>query len=110
MSKHRKQRRKPAPSPARKDALDPRPESGHIPNLYFRAVAPEQLLSVGRYIASPPFATDVALQQLSPSMCRAIPQSTLLWQALHSGLLSTGLLKDALGFSEERAVSRTGCK
>ena len=80
-----------------------RVESGRVPNLFWRAVAMEDLR------ASPDF--DALPDESSVALAGArsfayVRQGTAAWDALHDGRLTTGILKACLGFNEEYVDKR----
>lgn len=80
-----------------------RVESGRVPNLFWRAVAMEDLR------ASPDF--DALPEESSVTLAGArsfayVRQGTEAWDALHDGRLTTGILKACLGFNEEYVDKR----
>lgn len=71
---------------------------GRVPNVFWRAVSADDLRAEARFVALPEVA-DVALG--GRRSFAYVRQGTELWDALHDGRCTTGLLLGALGFSED---------
>lgn len=71
--------------------------SGRVPNVFWRAVALDDLRSCVSFVGLPEESRIVIAGRRSFASVR---QGTALWDALHDGRLTTGLLKNALGFCE----------
>jgi len=77
--------------------------SGKVPNLFWRAVDINDLRDAENFVALP----DVSRIRLAGAKSFAyVRQGTEVWDALHDGRLTTGILKAALGFNEEKVNKR----
>ncbi|KXZ53945.1 hypothetical protein GPECTOR_6g863 [Gonium pectorale] len=80
--------------------------SGPVPNLFWGHVSMEQLRATPRFVGLP--EAEQLMPLPSAALARYLRQESAAWAALHPGLLSTGLLKEALGLREPRAARQLG--
>ncbi|KAK9803265.1 hypothetical protein WJX72_002909 [[Myrmecia] bisecta] len=78
---------------------------GSIPNLYYRAISMDQLRAHPHFNGLPPVEK---VPLYNTQSYRYIRQDNPLWDALHSGVLTTGILNGTLGFYEQGASKRLG--
>ncbi|KAG2496759.1 hypothetical protein HYH03_005168 [Edaphochlamys debaryana] len=81
---------------------------GMVPNLYWGAVSMDQLRSTAypRFVGLPDPSELLPLPGLWAA--RFVRQDSTCWSALHAGVLTTGLLKEALGLKEPGAARVVG--
>ncbi|KAK3260202.1 hypothetical protein CYMTET_30827 [Cymbomonas tetramitiformis] len=78
---------------------------GRTPNIYWCALTPEELRVHPRYDALPA-VSEVTID--GTESYRRVRQDSKEWAELHAGVLTTGLLSDALGLREKAAGKRLG--
>ncbi|KAG2440766.1 hypothetical protein HXX76_003622 [Chlamydomonas incerta] len=91
------------------DAGGPRRSTAHagpVPNLFWGGVSAAELRARTRFIPLPPAAAVLPLTY--PAAARFLRQETDAWRALHTGVLTTGQLKEALGLREAAAARVVG--
>lgn len=77
--------------------------SGKVPNLFWRAVDIDDLRAAENFIALP---DESSIRLAGAKSFAYVRQGTEVWDALHDGRLTTGILKAALGFNEEKVNKR----
>jgi len=88
-----------SPSTSRRDEK----LSGTVPNLFWRAVAMDDLRAARNFVGLPEESQVTLAGAKSFAYVR---QGTEVWDALHDGRLTTGVLKAALGFVEDGVDKR----
>lgn len=83
-----------SPSTSRRDEK----LAGSVPNLFWRAVAMDDLRAARNFVGLPEESQVTLAGAKSFAFVR---QGTEVWDALHDGRLTTGILKAALGFVED---------
>lgn len=81
------------------------PRSGNLPNVHWRALDLDELRAMPRDRALPPVS---AIELGSPCSYRFVRQDHPAWASAHRGVLTTGMLKEALGFNEPDTIQRLG--
>ncbi|PSC73441.1 Restriction endonuclease type II-like [Micractinium conductrix] len=79
------------------------PMFGRFPNVHFRAPTMEELRQQPTFEALPPAA---AVALAGTASARYVRQDDALWGELHAGVLTTGLVRSALGLYEKGAVKK----
>lgn len=83
------------------------PSRGQLPNVHWRTICMDDLRAHQRFTALPP---PEQLDLCSPDAYRFVRQDDRLWSAAHTGVLTSGKLKEALGFLEQGAAKQLGIR
>ncbi|GIL83593.1 hypothetical protein Vretifemale_12382, partial [Volvox reticuliferus] len=82
-------------------------DAGPIPNLFWGAVSMDELRASPRFVGLPE-CTQPQTPLPCPAAARYLRQDSPEWRQLHTGILTTGILKEALGLREPMAARVVG--